>query len=233
MTGEPVDPAEITARGHRWVRTSDGRLVEYSVCGSARADARVLISTFLAGAPTVASWTDAYETLNVRAIDVSLPGIGYSSLHPGRRVADWPSTDLEPVLEAEGVGDFTVIGTSVGTIHAMAVALHFGPERVQAMGLRVPYFGLPLSRELGLPDGQLSYPTTEELLRNTFRVRMYRYILQGGRVAVHDGPGGRARPAGGRSPQHRSVGQAGRRVVCGRRRGLPTVARCVARESLQ
>ena len=46
------------------------------------------------------------------------------------------------------------------------------------MGLRVPYFGLPLSRELGLPDGQLSYPTTEELLRNTFRVRMYRYILQ-------------------------------------------------------
>ena len=49
------------------------------------------------------SWLAAYEDLNVRMINVSLPGLGLSSLHPGRRVADWPRTDLDPILAAEGV----------------------------------------------------------------------------------------------------------------------------------
>lgn len=40
-----------------------------------------------------ASWTAAYGSLNVRMINVSLPGLGLSFLHPGRKVADWPRTD--------------------------------------------------------------------------------------------------------------------------------------------
>ena len=42
------------------------------------------------------------------------------------------------------------------------------------MGLRVPYFGLPLSEELGLPDGQPRLPVTEEVERNTLEVRRWR-----------------------------------------------------------
>ena len=56
----------------------------------------------------------------------------------------------------------------------MAVAQHPGPDRVRTMGLRVPYFGLPLSAELGLPDGQPRLPVTEEVQRNTLEARRWR-----------------------------------------------------------
>ncbi len=171
---DAIDPAEITARGCRWVRTEDGRIVEYSVTGSTRADARTVVAGYFAVTDEPASWTEAYGPLNVRMINVSLPGLGMSSLHPGRRVAEWPATDLDPILEAEGVRAFHVYGVSYGTIHAMAVAQHHGPERVRSMGLRVPYFGLPLSGELGLPDGQPRLPVTEEVERNTLEVRRWR-----------------------------------------------------------
>lgn len=171
---DTVDPTEITAKGCRWVRAEDGRIVEYSVTGSTRADARTVVAGYFAVTEEPASWTGAYESLNVRTINVSLPGLGLSSLHPGRRVADWPNTDLDPILETEGVGDFHVYGVSYGTIHAMAVAQHYGPARVRTMGLRVPYFGLPLSEELGLPDGQPRLPVTEEVERNTLEVRQWR-----------------------------------------------------------
>ena len=171
---DTVDPAEIVAKGCRGVRTEDGRIVEYSVTGSARADARVVVAGYFAVTEEPAAWTEAYESLNVRMINVSLPGLGMSSLHPGRKVAEWPRTDLDPILEAEGVRDFDVYGVSYGTIHAMAVAQHYGPGRVRMMGLRVPYFGLPLSGELGLPDGQIRLPVTEDVERNTLEVRRWR-----------------------------------------------------------
>ena len=169
-----VDPAAIIAKGTRWVHAEDGRIVEYSVTGSTRADARTVVAGYFAVTDEPASWTEAYGSLNVRMINVSLPGLGMSSLHPGRKVADWPRTDLDPILEAEGVEDFHVYGVSYGTIHAMAVAQHHGPERVRTMGLRVPYFGLPLSGELGLPDGQPRLPVTEEVQRNTLEARRWR-----------------------------------------------------------
>jgi len=75
------------------------------------------------------------------------------------------------------VNDFAVCGVSYGTVHAMAVAQHYGPARVLAMGLRVPYFGLPLSTELGLPDGQLRFPTTDELRGNSLEVQRWRYAM--------------------------------------------------------
>ena len=131
------------------MRAADGRIVECSVTGSTCADARTVVAGYVAVAEGPASWTEAYRSLNVRMINVSLPGLGISSLHPGRRVADWPRTDLDPILEPEGVRDFDVYGVSYGTTHAMAVAQHHGAHRVRTMGLRVPYFGLPLSGELG------------------------------------------------------------------------------------
>ncbi len=171
---DTVNAAAITAKGCRWVRTEDGRIVEYSVTGSTRADARTVVAGYFAVTREPASWTEAYEALNVRMINVSLPGLGMSSLHPGRRVAEWPEADLAPILDTEGVGDFHVYGVSYGTIHAMAVAQHFGPERVRTIGLRVPYFGLPLSEELDLPDGQPRLPVTEDVKRNTLEVRRCR-----------------------------------------------------------
>lgn len=173
-----IDPADIAAKGCRWVHTADGRVVEYSVLGSTRPDARTLLAGYFASTRLAPAWLTVLEALNVRLIEVSLPGLGLSSLQPGRRVADWPKTDVEPILEAEGVQDFTVYGVSYGTIHAMAVAQHFGAQRVQAMGLRVPYFGLPLSEELGLPDGQPRFPTTDVIQSDSLEARRWRFALR-------------------------------------------------------
>jgi pimeloyl-ACP methyl ester carboxylesterase len=172
-----IDPSEITAKGCRWVRAADGRIIEYSVSGSQRTDARVLVSGYFAGMPELTSWKEAYRALNIKVIDLSFPGLGLSSLNPGRKISEWPQTDVVPVLEAEGVEDFSVYGSSYGSNHALAVAQYFGPTRVQALGLRVPYLGLPLSIELGLPDGQPRFPSTEEVLRNTFKIKLMRVLL--------------------------------------------------------
>jgi pimeloyl-ACP methyl ester carboxylesterase len=154
-----VNVQDIEAAGGKWVRLQDGRVVEYFVCGSEQADAAVIVDCpgGLCTGRLLSTLTDVVQLLvdkNARVISVSQPGWGYSSIHPGRRIRDWPKTDLGPVLAAEGVdGDFGVVGVSMGSPHAMAVVLEYGP-RVQCMGLRVPYLGLPYSKELGLPRGQ-------------------------------------------------------------------------------
>ncbi len=155
---DTVDPAQITAKGCRWVRTGDGRIVEYSVTGSTRPDARTVVAGYFAVTREPAPWTEAYGSLNVRMINVSLPGLGMSSLHPGRRVAEWPGTDLDPVLEAEGVADFHVYGVSYGTIHAMAVAQHYGPGRVRTMGCACPTSGCRCPGNSACPMASRGYP---------------------------------------------------------------------------
>ena len=137
-----VNPKDIPP--HRWrkhVVTSDGRTVEYCVYGSTKSDANVLIE--IAGGLGLASFypqypglDDLYKALNVKGIAVTLPGWGYSSLHPGRKYVDFPKTDIDPILSAENVdGAFAVSGASLGAPHAMAVAHHFGADRVSALGL--------------------------------------------------------------------------------------------------
>ena len=71
-----VDPAAIIATGTRCVHAEDGRIVEYSVTGSTRADARTVVAGYFAVTDEPASWTEAYGSLNVRMINVSLPGSG-------------------------------------------------------------------------------------------------------------------------------------------------------------
>jgi hypothetical protein len=77
----------IATKGTRSVRTADGRIVEYSVTGSTRPEANVVVAGYFAATQVLPTWSAAYETLNIRMIDVSLPGLGLSSLHPGRKVA--------------------------------------------------------------------------------------------------------------------------------------------------
>jgi hypothetical protein len=65
----------------------------------------------------------------------------------GRKIADFPH-DVQVVLNAEGVGGkFYVEGTSYGTSHAMAIALHFGKDRVPGMHLQVPYLSKQVREE--------------------------------------------------------------------------------------
>jgi len=156
----PSDPSIIEADGGKWIRLpSDGRLVEYFVHGSTKNDAAILVDCPGGGAtgalvgklPGVAEWCEAH---NVKIISPSYPGFGHSEVRPGWTIGEWPKSDLEPILEQEGVTDsFMVTGTSFGTPHAQAMAVYFG-ERVKVLGLRVPYVGRHVSEDVGLPLGQ-------------------------------------------------------------------------------
>jgi pimeloyl-ACP methyl ester carboxylesterase len=156
----PSDPSIIEADGGKWIRLpSDGRLVEYFVHGSTKTDAAILVDcpgggctgALVGKLPGVVEWCEAH---NVKIISPSYPGFGYSEVRPGWTIGEWPKSDLEPILEQEGVTDsFLVTGTSFGTPHAQAVAVYFG-ERVKVLGLRVPYVGRHVSEDVGLPLGQ-------------------------------------------------------------------------------
>ncbi|NCF64985.1 MAG: hypothetical protein GWP61_03365 [Chloroflexi bacterium] len=144
----------------RHIRTADGRIVEYLVYGSKRPDAKVIVQ--MHGSSTTAGWpcklnASLCKDLNLKGIAPSVPCHGYSDLHIGRRIVDFP-LDLEVILEEEGVGEFMVEGTSFGTAHAMAIAWYFGPDRCVAMGLNVPYLSDQICKEYDLESKADSLP---------------------------------------------------------------------------
>jgi len=143
--------ARVGGEGHH-ITTADGRIVEYLVYGSKRPDAKVIVQ--MHGSTTTGGWqckmnASLCAELNLKGIAPSVPNHGYSDLHVGRRIVDFPA-DLERILDAEGAGKFMVEGTSFGTAHAMAIAWHFEPERCVAMGLNVPYLSDAICKEFGL-----------------------------------------------------------------------------------
>ena len=144
----------------RHIRTADGRIVEYLVYGSKRPDAKVIVQ--MHGNSTTAGWpcklnASLCKDLNLKGIAPSVPCHGYSDLHIGRRIVDFP-LDLEVILDEEGVGEFMVEGTSFGTAHAMAIAWYFGPDRCVAMGLNVPYLSDQICKEYDLESKADSLP---------------------------------------------------------------------------
>lgn len=145
------DAARLGGEG-RHITTADGRVVEYLVYGSHRPDAQVIVqmhgSATTGGCPCQMN-ASLCEELNLKGIAPSVPCHGYSDLHIGRRIVDFP-LDLEAILAAEGVGEFMVEGASFGTAHAMAIAWHFGPDRCVAMGLNVPYLSDQICKEFNL-----------------------------------------------------------------------------------
>ena len=167
----------ISDSGGKWIRTHDGRIVEYSVHGSQRNDAYVFVTAFLSEHWSWPEpWCEAYETLNIKSISISLPGLGKSSRHPGQKIFEWPQTDLLPILDAEHVDAFVVWGVSIGCLYAMAAVHYFGPsQRVQALGLRAPYLPRSICIAKKLPTGPIEFPTTYDLYKDTFHATVYRY----------------------------------------------------------
>lgn len=165
----PFDAAELQRSATRWggegrhIVTGDGRIVEYLVYGSKRPDAKTIVQ--MHGSGTTGGWQcrmngPLLEALNLKGIAPTVPCHGYSDLHIGRQIADFPA-DLAHILDAEGVDQFMVEGTSFGTAHAMAIARHFGPERCIAMGLNGPYLPQHICREFGFRSDGDMLPTPD------------------------------------------------------------------------
>jgi hypothetical protein len=152
------------------VKTVDGRCIEYSVWGSVDPDAKIVISGYFAfgQAPP---WEKALLEMNIKYIDITLPGLGLSQINTGLRHHLWPATDVEPVLgllAAERIGDSAKLyiwGQSAGTqyMYAMSMAQYFGPERVLKLGLRAPYVPKHVSQQEMMRDGQPSLWSLKDL----------------------------------------------------------------------
>merc|ERR1712164_164935 len=97
---QPVDPARITTDGGRFVQLPDGRVLEYFVVGSQQPNATILLEFpgfgTTAHIQTTTYTKQSYASLNIRAICVTLPGFGYSSVQLGRQLRDW-HLDVEHV----------------------------------------------------------------------------------------------------------------------------------------
>lgn len=174
-----VDLTAIINAGGKHVRAKDNdRIIEYSVNGSTRVDAHVVVSAYISEHWTHPEpWDENYQDLNIKHITISLPGLGHSSRHPGYKISEWPKTDLKPVLEAEKVDKFIIWGGGGGgCLHALAVAQQF-PKRVLSLGLRAPYLPLRVSKEYNLPRGQEDFPSTQELKDNTFKAMAFRFYV--------------------------------------------------------
>lgn len=93
------DPSTITAAGGSWIRTEDGLIVAYSKHGSTDPNAPVVVNPYIADYHVVCVSNGDNDSSN--NINISLPGIGHSDLHPGLKVIEWPKTDLLPILEKD------------------------------------------------------------------------------------------------------------------------------------
>merc|ERR1719264_15774 len=115
IANPPIE-ADIAARGTRCVRAADGsgRLVEYSVHGSTRADAKWVINGYFAiPGDLELPYLEILERLNIKEVNISVPGLGASTIQPGSKTDRWPKDDAAPVLEALGItGSFYVYGGS-------------------------------------------------------------------------------------------------------------------------
>jgi pimeloyl-ACP methyl ester carboxylesterase len=75
----------------------------------------------------------AASELRLRIISPDRPGIRESSLHPERKLLDWPPL-LAELADQMGIGEFRILGISGGAPYAFAAAWAM-PERVRAIAV--------------------------------------------------------------------------------------------------
>src|SRR6476659_11026248 len=73
------------------------------------------------------------RALGVRIISPDRPGISGSSMHPDRKLSDWPSL-VEQLVDNLEVGEFRILAISGGAPSAYATAITM-PERVRAIAI--------------------------------------------------------------------------------------------------
>eukprot|EP00811_Abedinium_folium_P035477 NODE_8266_length_1509_cov_7.659913.p1 GENE.NODE_8266_length_1509_cov_7.659913~~NODE_8266_length_1509_cov_7.659913.p1 ORF type:complete len:373 (-),score=111.02 NODE_8266_length_1509_cov_7.659913:269-1387(-) len=139
----PVQAADIEAAGNRWVRLGDGRLLEYALCAEGEEPLEPVYFAHPYGQSanfaTSATMCAAAAKYGFRVFSVSMPGFGLSDSMPlgfKRSLLDWP-TDVQAVLDKEGIGSFGLMGASAGCVHAAAVARTFS-SRITSVLLVAP-----------------------------------------------------------------------------------------------
>src|SRR4030095_8833284 len=73
------------------------------------------------------------RVVGVRSISPDRPGISGASLHPDRKLADWPLL-IEGVLDHLGIGEFRALAISGGAPYAYSMAATM-PQRGRAIAI--------------------------------------------------------------------------------------------------
>ena len=162
-----IDEASILEDNAKIAVDKNGRKIEYFLYGSSDVNSPVIINIHGSGLDGTFEKEvnkTACKELGVRGISISLPGVGNTDMKKGRKVVDWPSEDLQAVLDAENIENFMITGHSQGNPHAMAAAYHFG-DRVTGLGLNAPLLPNDVTKDIGIAGALANetLKTTEEL----------------------------------------------------------------------
>lgn len=85
-----------------------------------------------------ADWDPDLRRHNARLISVDRPGMGLSTLNPGRKVADW-ANDILRLADHLGIQEIRVLGASAGGPYALSCAAGLPSERLKAVGVVVGF----------------------------------------------------------------------------------------------
>ncbi len=121
----------------RTLQLPDGRCMGYAAYGAEQG----LPVLFCHGTPgsrlgVTLSMAQTAEALGVWLIVPDRPGYGRSDPKPNRSLIDWPD-DAAVLMDALGIGRFTVVSFSCGSLYALACAWAM-PQRVTALALVSP-----------------------------------------------------------------------------------------------
>lgn len=120
------------------MRLSDGRKLAWSDSGHPRGHPVLLCHAFLHGQHDRACDDSFLRRLGIRLLIPERPGCGYSDPLEGGSIESWPS-DIAQLLTHLGIAQFSVLGWSMGTPYAIALAQYFG-ARVLGLQLASPMF---------------------------------------------------------------------------------------------
>lgn len=81
-----------------------------------------------------AVWAKAAQAAGAHIIALDRPGVGLSTLQPGRKLTDWPAIVTE-VADSLKIEQFYVLGTSGGGAYALACAKAISPEKLKGAGV--------------------------------------------------------------------------------------------------
>lgn len=187
--------ADLIKKGGKYVKSLDGRIIEYFVYGKLSDYESVVVNMHGSGLEAKYEsdfYSPVCEGLNIKGISISMPGCGFSDVQPGRVVYDWAKDDLEIVLDAENVNEFMITGYSQGTVHAMAAAKYF-KKRCIGLGLYAPFIpkcelkNTKTKNVIG--DGYVPYTKTLNKIYGAFyfaviHLSLSVFVKQSGKAAI-------------------------------------------------
>ena len=119
------------------VTLSDGRRLAYEDVGAPEGLPVVYHHGGLRCRLDALALDGATRATGVRLVAPDRPGIGGSTRHPDRALADWPA-DVAALADALEIGRFAVFGWSLGGPHALACAAVLGDRVTGAATLGCP-----------------------------------------------------------------------------------------------